>query len=201
MVITPMKSPSAIKNAITKKKFTKRETNTCHTFVKKVSTQSHRHYLTSCPLVLVAHWLQFSENLKNDLKSRFWLKIFTTCQMLKSKKKHRVKLWLKKFTTRPILVWKKYNAKDFELKNFRNVIFWKIVCIQKIMFWFFLLRENDIFYIFRAFSKIISIILHCNFHYVLDSDLKKYNASGFEMKFFGLVRFWIKNLTRCQILK
>ena len=53
---------------------------------------------------------------------------------------------------------KKYNASDSELKNFRHFRFGKNVCIQKITFWFNLLRENDINCIFCALLK--SMILY-----------------------------------------
>ena len=119
---------------------------------------------------LVAIW-------KDGLKSRFWIKNFTTCQ---------------------ILAWKKYNALDFELKLFPHVRFWKFVCIQKITFWFILLRENDIFRIFRAFLK--SMILHWKFHYVLDFDLKKNNASDFDFKKTQRVRLWNEIFSSSQIL-
>ena len=90
---------------------------------------------------------------------------------------------------------------------------------KKITFWFFLLRENDIFWLFRAFLK--NMILNWNFLYVADLELKnttrhnlnlrkynasdfelknttrhflslkKYNASDFELKKLQRVRFWV----------
>ena len=81
-----------------------------------------------------------------------------------------VRFWLNIFTKRQILDWKKYNALDFELWNFGHFRFWKNVGIQKITFWFFLLRENDIFCIFGAFLK--SINLNWKFQYASDFDLR-----------------------------
>ena len=63
----------------------------------------------------------------------------------------RVRFWTEVFTTRQILDWKKYNALDFELKIFRHVRFSKTFASKKTTFWFFSLRENDIFCIFRVF--------------------------------------------------
>ena len=79
---------------------------------------------------------------------------------------------------------------DFE-KNFR---------IQKIAFWFILLRENDMFCVYRGLFE--SMILYWKFHYVSDFELKKiqrvrfwiekkYNATDLEIKSFRLVRFSI----------
>ena len=65
----------------------------------------------------------------------------------------RVRFWFEVFATPQILDWQKYNALDFELEVFRDVRFWKMFASKKITFWFFLLRENDIFCIFRAFFK------------------------------------------------
>ena len=73
--------------------------------------------------------------------------------ILKSKFQNASDFDLKSFTKRQILDWKKYNALDFELKNFGYVIFWKSVSIQKITFWFILLRESETFRIFGAFLK------------------------------------------------
>ena len=100
-------------------------------------------------------------------KARYWIENFITCQNLN---------------------WKKYNALDFELKFFDMLDFEKNVCIQKITFWFFLLRENGIFRNFLAFSK--SKLLNWKFHYVSEFELKKIQR----------VRFWVKPLTTCQIL-
>ena len=58
---------------------------------------------------------------------------------------------------------------------------WKKVCIQKITFWFNLLRENDIFCLFGAFLR--SIIL----------NWKIRNASDFDLKVLQSVRFGIEN--------
>ena len=123
--------------------------------------------------------------LKDGLKSRFWKENFTTCQILNWKKK----------TTRQILIWKfcnasifglkkKNNALEFELKIFRHVTFRKNVCLQKITSWFFLLRENDIFCIFRAFLK--SMILNIKFHWVSDFELKKIQRVRFLNWFFTM---------------
>ena len=84
--------------------------------------------------------------------SIFQLKL-SYASIFKTNISQRVRFWFKGFTMRQILDWKKYNTLDFELKIFRHVRFWKNVCIQKITFWFFLLRENEIFCIFRAFFK------------------------------------------------
>ena len=81
--------------------------------------------------------------------------------------------------------WKKHNALDFELKIFRHVRFWKIFRIQKITFWFILLRANDIICIYRGFLK--SKILYWKSHYVSDFELQtKHNATDLE-KFFSFV--------------
>ena len=73
--------------------------------------------------------------------------------------------------------WKKYNVLDFELKKFEGVRLWKNVCIQKITFWFILLRENDIFCIFAAF----------------------FETHNFEMKSSIRVRFRFERFTTRQI--
>ena len=63
----------------------------------------------------------------------------------------------------------KGDASDFKLKTIQRVRFGienfstcqtlkKKVCIQKFTFWFFLLRKNDIYGIFCAFLKSISLI-------------------------------------------
>ena len=128
------------------------------------------------------------------------------CPVLKQRKES-VRFWFKSYTTRQLLDWKKYYALDFELKTFRHVRFWKNVCIQKITSSFILLRENDIFCILCAFSK--SMMLYWNFQNFSEFELKKRNASDFDLKknasdsakkILRLVRFWIKNLTTCQIL-
>ena len=134
---------------------------------------------------------------KDGLKSKFWIKNFTTCQILNKKNTTR-QILICKFYNVSDFGLKKYNALDFELKIFRHVRFWKIVCIRKITFWFILLRENYIFGIFRTFLK--SMMLHWNFHYVLNFDFRKIKRVIFWKIFFHLVRFWRKNLTTCQFL-
>ena len=57
----------------------------------------------------------------------------------------------KRFRSRHFLDWKMYNALNFELKPYQFARFGKIVCIQKILFWFILLRENEIFPFFLLF--------------------------------------------------
>ena len=115
----------------------------------------------------------------------------------KIKKKQRVRFWFKSFTTRQILDWKK-NALDFEFNIFPHVRLWKTSRIQKITYWFTLLRENDIFYIFCAVLK--SMVLNWKFNYVSEFELKKntmrqnveqifYNVSHFECKILHRVRF------------
>ena len=49
--------------------------------------------------------------------------------------------------------------------------FEKMFRLQKITFWFILLRDNDIFCIYRGFLK--SKILYWKFHYMSDFELKK----------------------------
>ena len=95
----------------------------------------------------------------------------------------RVRFWLKNFTKRQTLDWKKYNSLDFELKNFGHVVFWKSVCIQKTTFWFVLLRENDIFCIFGAFSKA----------WFWNETFQ--NSSHFTLKVLQRVRFGIEKNT------
>ena len=77
--------------------------------------------------------------------------------------------------------------------------FEKNVCIQKITFWFFWLRENDIFCIFRVFLKsmnriekfITCQILNRKKYNASDFELQKYNASDFEFEEKQRVLFWI----------
>ena len=57
---------------------------------------------------------------------------------------------------------------------------WKNVCIQKITFWFFLLRENDLFCIFGAF--LTSIILNWKLQYASDFDLRGLQRVRFEIE-------------------
>ena len=110
----------------------------------------------------------------------------------------RVRFWIEK-----------NNALVFQLNIFRHARFWKIVCIQKITFWFFLIRQNDIFFFPRAFLK--SIILFRNFLCLSDFDLKKNTTRQvltwkkiqrvrFWKKKFRLVRFWIKHFSSFSIL-
>ena len=80
-------------------------------------------------------------------------KKFYNVSDLKREEKQRIIFWFEIFTTRQIMDWQKYTALGFELQFFRHVRFWKNVCIQKITFWFFLLRENDISCIFHPFLK------------------------------------------------
>ena len=129
------------------------------------------------------------------------------------------RLWIKNFSTCRILNLKKYNASDFGLKRIQRVRFLnesfstcqisKLCMHSKITFWFILLRENDQFYIFCAFFE--SMILNWKFHYVTDFELKKkttrqifkqnfYISSDFELKFFRAVRFWNKNFTMCHVI-
>ena len=96
------------------------------------------------------------------------------------------------------MIYRFYNALDFGSKVFRHVRFWKTFRIQKIKFWFILLRENDIFYIFCTFLK--SMVLNWKYNYVSDFELKKYNASAFKTKFLKRVRFWFKSFTPRQHL-
>ena len=101
-----------------------------------------------------------------------------------------------------------HNASDFDLKFLQRVRFWvkkiqgvrfwikhfstcqilKSVCIQKKSRFGFLLRENDIFCIFRAFLK--SMILNWTFLYVTVFEFKKKQR----------VTLWVKNISTCQIL-
>ena len=142
---------------------TKREANTCHTSVKKsfypkLSSFSNNLFFDVDSLLIKIQRESGKLIWKADLK-----KYFSPCQFLnwkfynvsifEFKKIQRVRFWFKRFTTRQILDWKKYNALDFELKHFRHVGFWKNVCMQQITFWFFSLRENNIFCTFRAFWK------------------------------------------------
>ena len=105
---------------------------------------------------------------------------FSNASDFGKKNSKRVRFWFKSFTKRQILDWKKYNALDFELKIFGHVRFWKNVCIQKIRFWFILLRENDIFCIFGAFLK--SIFLNWKFQYASDFDLRGLQRVRFEIE-------------------
>ena len=118
------------------------------------------------------------------LEKKFW-----NLSGFELKFSQRVRFWFEVFTKRQILDWKKYNALEFELKLFRLVRFWKMFAPKKITFWFFLLRENDIFCIFRAFLK--SMILNWVFLYVTDFELKKLQRIRFEFNKIQRVRFWI----------
>ena len=127
--------------------------------------------------------------LKFSNASDFELK-FSNESDFETKFTQRVRFWFKGFTTRQILDWAKYNALDFESKIFRHVKFWKNVCIQKITFSFFLLRQNDIICIFRTFLK--SIILNRKFHYVSDFEVKKNTTRQIlNLKKIQRVIFWI----------
>ena len=131
-----------------------------------------------------------------------------------------VRFWSKNFTTRQILIWIFYNASDIGLKEKYNALYFeknffstcqilKNVCIQKITFWSFLLRENDIFCIFRSFFKKLDFELKFSVRdrFWIQKNptrqilvLKKYNASDFELKKIQRVRFWVKNNTTYQIM-
>ena len=103
---------------------------------------------------------------------------FSNASDFEKKNSKRVRFWLKSFTKRQVLDSKNYDPLDFALKNFGHVRFWKIVCIQKIVFWFNLIRENDLFCIFFwCFSK----------------------ERDFELKISKRVRFWFKIYTTRQI--
>ena len=107
---------------------------------------------------------------------RFWIQFFQRVRFWKNNSK-LVGFRLKSFTKRKVLDWRKYNVLDFELEKFGRVRFWKNICIQKITFWFFLLRENYIFCIFTAFLK--GKILNWKFQYKSDFDLKDLQRVGF----------------------
>ena len=84
---------------------------------------------------------------------------------------------------------KYYNVWDFELNILKGVRIWNKVWIQKIMLWIKLLRENDGFWIFSAFSESINLekknrTMHPIF------KLNIYNVSDFEMKFLKRVKSW-----------
>ena len=102
--------------------------------------------------------------------------------ILKSRLQNASDFDSKSFTKRQIVDWKKYNAVDFELKIFGNVIFWKSVSIQKITFWFNLLRENETFRIFGAFLEA----------WFWKETLQ--NASHFKLKVLQRVRFGIEKI-------
>ena len=97
-------------------------------------------------------------------------------------------LELKKNTTRENLNWIFCIASDFDMKfnnaidlgmeNFRDVRLQKKFCIQKITFWSFLLRENDIL---------------CIFCFLIEKH-------DFEIIILQRVRFWIEKKTKPQNL-
>ena len=114
---------------------------------------------------------------KDGLRSRFWKKKnLTTCQILILKK-----------TARQNLISKFYNASDFGLKKIQCVRFWNKIfstcqilknCLHsEITYWFILLLENEIFYIFCAFLKAWFWI----WNFIMCQILiwQKYNASDF----------------------
>ena len=103
---------------------------------------------------------------------------FSNASNFETKNPKRVRFWFKSFTTCHVLDWKKYNALDFDLKFFRHIIFWKIVCIQKIFFSSLTSWKRHTSH-FWCFSK--GMISNWNFHYVSDIELKKLQR----------VRFWI----------
>ena len=131
----------------------------------------------------------FSHNLKNKMKLTFRRKEFwsfsdfefnfSKASDFETKFQNASDFDLK--VLQCIRFWtEKYNALDFELKNFGHVRFWKNVCIQKITYWFNLLRENDLLCIFGAFLK--SMILNSKFQ----------NASDFVSKVLQRARFGIQ---------
>ena len=82
---------------------------------------------------------------------------------------------------------------------------WKNVCIQKITFWFILLRENEIFFNFGAFLKNIS--LNCKFQYASNFVLRGLQRVSFEIekntfsKSYWTRQFFIlKNYNRSDFL-
>ena len=103
--------------------------------------------------------------------------------ILKSRFQNASDFDLKSFTKRQIVDWNKYNAFDFELKIFGHVNFWKSVSIQKITFWFNLLRENETFRIFGAVLKA----------WFWNETFQ--NGSHFNLKVLQRVRFGIEKNT------
>ena len=106
--------PKCHKERNNPKDSTKRETNTCYTLVKSLFTAGRRHYPTSCSLMSLAFWWQFSEILKRWFGKPILNKKFWNVSDFK----------IEKNRTRQILDWRKYNALDSEFKNFRHVRFW-----------------------------------------------------------------------------
>ena len=115
---------------------------------------------------------------------------------------HRVRFEKKKNTTRQILIWGIYNASDFGLKKNDALDF-----ESKMKSW--LHSKNHLLVHltpwkrhtlhFSCFSKkhdfVLKITLLVRFW-----NETKYHTSDFEINFFRLVTFWLKNLTTCQIL-
>ena len=123
------------------------------------------------------------------------------------------------FSNSSLMEWGKYNALGFDFGNFRHVRFWREVWFLNITIQFFLLRRNDLLFIFRAFWKkrdselkfLVRVrVWNENFN-ASDFELKKCNASDFEKNFykasgFGMrkiqrVGFWFWQFSTCLILR
>ena len=96
-----------------------------------------------------------------------------------------------------VLDWKKYNALDFELKIFRLVRIWKIVCTQKSCFSSFYSVKTT-YFVFLCFLKKhdfeskISLCVRFSIEKNTSNQIFKqifYNASDFEWKILQRVRF------------
>ena len=125
-------------------------------------------------LTLIEDIVIQSEPEKQD-KNQIPEKIFYNVSHSELKFLQRVRFWIKFFTTRQILYWKFYDASAFEEKYFlksRNLkkksilkstilkkkLFlksriWKKFCTQKITLWLFLPRGMRKFFVLRAYLK------------------------------------------------
>ena len=156
---------------------------------------------------------------KNQISEKF----FYNASDSELKFSQRVRFWIKFFTTRQILSYKFYDASDFgencflksmtlkkklilestilKKKIFLRSRFWKNSCTQKVTFWLILPSRMRKLCVLRAYLK--STILKKKL--ILKSTFlkrKKFLKSTIlKKKFLQKAWFWIKNFSCCQSLK
>ena len=134
------------------------------------------------------HKLQSQLWIKNFTMSWIILKKFTTCHNLILKKHNRSDFELKKNNASDFQMKKKYNASYFEFESFRKVRFQKKLQLENHVLAHFTpskRHKSDSVFSFKKY----------------DSELKKYNASDFELKEIGHVAFSFENFRTSQNLK
>ena len=149
------------------------------------------------------HKKLFNEELKNNLKNRFWIQTSTKCQIL-NRKQYNVSYFKIKSSQRSRIWRTKNNTWKFDLSFLHLVRFWndffsgtsdseeeillnnlvsKKEFTSKSKFWFNYVRINAIFFIFDSFLKRMN--LKPNFS--LQSDLEKrtiWNKPSFKIYIF-----------------